>query len=185
MRFLSLALAIFARPAAQSGGPPPLLQSWPPVELEVERGWARLLEGDEVLSLLSSSGRREIRGPVHVELGPRSEVVIAWRGRMSVNVRGPAALWIAAAPTPLEPRVGLYFCASADLEVRRGTLHVALAGGLELEACRSAAALVENPRGELEIFHRGGEPLRLRGPSQESTRTLASGARIRLELERL
>ncbi len=180
MWVLWLVLALFAR-APQSPRALPPLQAAAPVELEVERGRARLLEGDEVLSLLASSGRREIRGPVHVELGPRSEVVIAWRGRMSLNVRGPAALWIAADPNPLEPRVELFFCAAADLEVRRGTLRVALAGGLELEARRSAAALVELAQGALEIFHRGGEPLRLRGPSPETTRTLASGSRTRLE----
>jgi hypothetical protein len=177
-RLLALTLALCLPGGARGAGdgaerkevpPPP-----PVVMLSVLSGRATLVQGEEARTLTRASGRREVKGEAYAEVGPGSEIELAWPGAASVRARGPASLeWTPARSVRVLRAQGL------EAEARRGELALALPLEAAVRVERAALSVRELATGELEVSHRGGAPLRLER-NGEAVLRLESGQTRRL-----
>jgi len=183
MRLLPALCALLALlPARHADGderPLPL----PPARVEVHQGRFQLLEGEELISLHAGRGRT-VRESAHLEGGTRSEVEVAWPRLASVRVHGSASFGFEPeAEPPFRPVLSFLHLASAEVEVRRGSVGLILPQGWTVSVERAALYLRELPDGSLELFHRGGQPVEVwsRIEREEAfPERLTSGARVRL-----
>jgi len=177
-----LALAPGSSPDDRAG---PL--SLPTARVAVQRGRILLVEGEQIVAL-HRGDTHKVRHPAHVEGGTRSEVEVLWPGLASIKVRGSASFGFAPREQPpFRPVLSFQHLASADVEVRRGSLGLVLPQGWELSIERAALYLRELPDGTLELHHRGGEPITIRSRIEREEghpERLVSGARLRLPLLR-
>ncbi len=181
MRFgllVPLLLPLLAAPGAAANDP---TFPGPAAEVVVRSGRVRLVVGREVVSLTGRDPARAFRRPVHLELGPRAEVEVVWRGLASLRVRGPASFGIEPGTDPLAPRAGFFFFRTLEVEVRRGAPRLTLPRGWSLAPGRGALGVRELADGRLELVHHGGEPARLAsGREQAGAMLVPSGTRVRL-----
>ena len=85
-----LCLSLLANPGQRDT---PTLPA-PAVEVVVRSGRVRLAVGREIASRSPRDAAVSPEGPFHLELGPRSEVEVVWRGLSSLRVRGPASFGV-------------------------------------------------------------------------------------------
>lgn len=165
-RLAAVLLLAALAPAGAGGGDAPLVR--------VERGSALLAEDGGVRPVDRRAGAQPLRGEAgRIQAGAETEVALAWRGRASATVTGPAAF-------ELRRRPGLELASFQvlEVEVRRGPLVLGLPelGVLELrDGVLRARAL---PGGVIELLNRGGTPLELRPAGGESV-WIAAGQRLR------
>ena len=84
---------------------------------------------------------------------------------------------------PFRPVLSFLHFASADVEVRRGSVGLVLPQGWTLSVERAALFLRELPDGSLEIHHRGGKPVEVWSRverEEEYPELIVSGSRLRL-----
>lgn len=154
-------------PGAAEGGP----------IVRVDAGEARLVDGREPRVLDRRSGASALAATKGwVEAGALAEVELAWRGLASARVYGPASFQIAR-----EPGLVLEHAQVLELEVRRGTLALALTGAGSLEVGAGALRVRSLPDGVVELFNRGGGALELRRVGEKSLR-IGAGERLRLRV---
>jgi hypothetical protein len=143
----------------------------------VTSGRAELVLGRELLAFTPATGPRALAGPAFVELGARGVLELRWSGLASATVSGPAALEVGTG----EPaRLQLVRLAAAEIEARRGTLALELAGGVRLTVERCALGVRALPDGAIELLHRGGAALRVLRPGARRELWLRPGERLRL-----
>lgn len=143
--------------------------------LRMNAGEARLAEGRSVRALDRRAGAVELAGEAGwLEVGAGSQVELVWRGLASATVHGPAMLELGRAP-----ELRLEQAQVLELEVRRGTLALELAGIGTLALSAGALRLRALPDDVLELFNRGGAPLELHFESERPLR-IPAGQRVRL-----
>ena len=164
LRVLVLALSL-ALPGSGRGGP----------FVRVDSGEARLRQGREVRELDRRSGPTElVAEATWVESGAMAEVTLSWRGLASATVHGPAVFRVARTPGLVLESAGLI-----ELEVRRGTLALALEGLGSFELGAGALRVRALPDGVFELLNRGGSALELRRVGEKPLR-IAAGERVRV-----
>lgn len=118
-------------------------------------GSGRLLAEHTVQTLDARSGAVHLAGASgRVESGAAARTELAWRGLASATITGPAAFELGR-----EPGLVLETCATAEVEVRRGTLALELAGLGSLELAAGAVRVRHLPDGGVELLNRGGRTL--------------------------
>jgi len=152
--------------------------------VEVLEGRA-LLAGAGVVARLEAGGpERAIDGPAHLELPAGSRARVTWSGHASLVIEGRNVIaWHpgagGGAPAWDLAEVGL-----AHLELRRGPLDLALAGGWGARLYGGACALRGLPGDGVELDHQAGLPFDLWPPQRETQPsapfTVLAGARVRL-----
>lgn len=155
----------------------------PTARVQVHRGRFQLLEGSELVSLHARQVRH-VRGSAHLEGGTRSEVEVTWPRLATVRVRGSASFGFEPeTEAPFRPVLSFLHLASADVEVRRGSLGLLLPQGWTLSVVRAALYVSEHPDGSLELHHRGGLPIQIWSRierEEDFPESLMSGMRLRL-----
>ena len=160
----------------------------PAVVVDLYAGRGRLLQGEQVRTLTRFHSRVEVRGPAYVELGPGGELELAWRGRSSLRVHGPAALeWHPPRPAgegrPATAEVtSLLRFKRLEAEVRRGGQVLHLPQGWTVRLGRAALHAAESATGELTLLHRGGAEAVVSRPGSEDAAPvkLGTGQALRL-----
>jgi hypothetical protein len=128
-----------------------LQESLAPV-VRMSAGSGRLFSERSVQTLDARTGAVHLAGKSgRVECGAATRVDLAWRGLASATVTGPAAFELAR-----EPGLLLEVFGTAEVEVRRGTLALELAGLGSLELAAGAVRVRCLPDGSAELLNRGG-----------------------------
>lgn len=166
LRFAALLLAGLV--PGQPEDPAPLVR--------LQTGTARLAEGAEVRALEHGTALRLRGEAARVEAGARSEIEVVWHGLASARVTGPTAFDVRR-----RPGLVLADFQVAEIEVRRGTAELELAGLGPVEIGVGVLQARMLAGGLLELRNRGGAPLALRragsGPLE-----IPPGQRIRLRV---
>ena len=173
-----LLLPLLAGPGEELAAAPSLGE----VELRVRRGRIRLALGREITSRSERDPVLEIEGPCHFEVGPRSEVELAWRGAASLRVRGAASFGIQPRDEP-SPRIAFLHLESLEIEVRRGAPRLVLPEDWTLVVPGGAVTVRELPAGDLEVKNHGGAAVAVESRTERSgdwPDEVPPGARIRL-----
>jgi len=162
-----IATALLALIAGDAGEGAPAPES----AIRVETGRARVATDAETLSLLAGARELRVAGPLHCELGIGSRTTVRWGGLGSATVDGKASFGVRTrAEEPEKPSLAFHFFRTAELELRRGSLAVALPNGWSLDLERGALSLRELVDGRIEVTNRGGKTLLLVGPAKRGTR---------------
>jgi hypothetical protein len=123
--------------------------------VRVRAGAGRLLQGREVRVLEPGAGALRLAGPYgRVESGAATRVELSWRGLASATLSGPLAFELSR-----EPGLTLESFQLVELEVRRGTFALELAGLGSLEFAAGALRVRSLPDGSCELLNRGGKAL--------------------------
>ena len=143
--------------------------------LRVTQGQALLAQGREILSLDVNSGAHRLVGRSGwVESRPYSEMELRWPGEASATISGPTSFEFEATP-----RLHLETFRTAEIEARRGTLVLALAGLGTLDVEVGALQVRSLPNGSVEILNRGASDLTLRRDGEPPVQ-IPPGRRLRL-----
>ena len=191
---LALLLAALAGAPAASPAPPvrPSLPSFDPApwaaqgpaRVSVSRGRAMLVRGEDVRILVRDSEPVSVAGSAYVELGSRARAEIAFPGRGSLRVEGPAALEWSPAGRGETPVVELERFERLEVEVRGERFRLELPQAWAFDVRRAALALESLPSGALVVHHHGGDGVRVLSrvprPQQDWPRKIEAGRRVRL-----
>lgn len=128
--------------------------------MTVERGRALFVSDHGVVPVSRGRGCLVHEGAGQLELAPGSRARIAWPGRCSVDLVGPASLgW--RPDTPSEAlRLDLVAVRAAELEVRQGRVRADLPGAWRLDLGEGAYGLEELPSGGVQLEHQAGRVAR-------------------------
>ncbi len=128
--------------------------------MTVERGRALFVSDHGVVPVSRGRGCLVHEGGGQLELAPGARARVAWPGRCSVDLVGPASLgWRTDAPgEPL--RLDLVAVRAAELEVRQGGLRAGLPGAWRLDLDEGAYGLLELPTGGVQLDHQAGRVAR-------------------------
>jgi len=153
--------------------------------VSVLRGRAMLVRGEDVRILVRDSEPATVPGSAHLELGSRAQVEIAWPGRGSLRVEGPATLEWSAPARGERSVVELERFERMEIEVRSASLLFELPQAWAFDVRRAALAVESLPSGALVVRHHGGEDVRVlsRVPREDDRwpRRIAAGERARLQ----
>lgn len=152
--------------------------------VEVLEGRA-LLAGEGAVARLEAGGpERRIDGAAHLELPAGSRARVTWGGRASLVLEGRNVIAWHPGGDGVPPAWDLAEVGLAHLELRRGPLDVALAGGWGARLHSGACALRGLPGDGVELDHQAGLPFDLWPPQRSAAPsapfTVLAGARVRL-----
>jgi hypothetical protein len=159
-----------------------------PARVEVLDGRARVALPDGVLSLAAGAPGQRFPEALHFEQAPESRSRIGWSAAASLLVEGRTVLeWSPPDEAGMPLSWSFAEVDSASLEVRRGRVHIELAGGWRGALQPGAYTVRGLAGGSVEFRHAAGLPVTLWAPTADGAPlppyTVLPGATVRLLAE--